>query len=167
MALIVEDGSGVPDANSYGTLAGARAYASDRGVTLSATDADVIPLLINATDYLEDFDYVGQPVSYTQSLSWPRINVQFDPANPFPDDELPPQLVAACYQAVIEQFNGITLQPSVDYSAGGYVTEDKTDVLTTKYSERIGTTTQPLLPKVDSLLRTITVPTPALRTLRV
>lgn len=166
MALLVEDGTGVPNANTYGTIAGARSYASDRGITLSADDDVVSSQLILAMDYLEGQDYVGRPVSFTQALSWPRTQVQFDPDNPFPDDEIPPQLINAEYQLVIEQFNGINLEPTVDNSEG-FVIEDKVDVLLTKFSEKVGTTSQPMLTKVDSLLRALTQPIPTLRSVRV
>lgn len=167
MALIVEDGTGIPNANSYGTIVGARAYATDRGVTLLADDV-VTAQLINATDFLESFDYVGKPVVYSQSLSWPRVQVFIDPDTPFPSNQLPVDLVRACYQCVIEQFNGVELQPTTDISGGGgFVTEEKVDVLTTKFSEKIFTTTAPLVPKVMSLLRGLLVVQQTLRTVRV
>lgn len=164
--LVIEDGSGVPGANSYGTIAGARLYASNRGIILG-TDAAVTTQLILATDYLEGLSYVGSQVLYTQALSWPRQNVLFDPSTPFPTNQIPPQLIAAEYQLVLEQFNGINLQPTVDRSTGGFILEERVDVLTTRYSERVGTTSQPTMPKVTSLLRTLVIPSVALRTLRV
>lgn len=169
MGLIVEDGSGVANANSYETLAGVRAYALNRGVVLSAVDSVVIAQLILGTDYLESFaqQYVGAPTSYTQALSWPRQQVQFDPDNPFPTNKIPVQLIAALDQCVIAQFQGIVLMPTVDHSAGGFVIEDKVDVLTTKFSERIGTTSAPLLPSVMSLLQSLLNPNVSLKTVRV
>lgn len=167
MALIVENGTGVDGANSYGDIAGARTYASDRGVTLG-TDDQVSAQLILGTDYLQSFSYVGRPVSFTQALAWPRTRVLFAIDSPFPDDEIPPQLIAALYQLVIEQFNGIELQPSVDsQSSGGFILEEKVDVLLTKYSEKISTTSQPILPKVDALLQGLIQPVPMLRTVRI
>lgn len=170
MALIVEDGSGVPGANSYDTVANATSYAADRGITLpSDTTGTVTAWLILGTDYLESFTerYVGRPASFAQALSWPRQCVEFGPDNPFPDNEIPTQLVAALDQCVIAQFQGIVLQPLVDHTQGGYVIEDKVDVLITKFSERIGTTSSPLLPTVMSLLQTLLIPTAALRTVRI
>jgi hypothetical protein len=176
VTLNIEDGSGIANANAYGEdagdvaadiLAACRAFALNRGVVLSADDPTLSTQLINATDYLETFNYVGSPVSYTQSLSWPRNNVQFDPDNPFPANAIPIQLVYAQYQLCIEQFNGINLMVTVDHSQGGFVIEDKTDVLMTKFSERIGTTVQPTMPKVAAYLRSLVIPSIALRTLRV
>lgn len=167
MALIIEDGSGVTSANSYGTIAGARSYAADRGITL-LTDDVVSAQLVLACDYLQNFDYVGDTIEDLQSLSWPRKNVRFASGDAFPDDTIPANLILAQYQLVIEQFNGVVLQPSIDYPGqGGFVTEEKVDVLMTKFSERIGTSTEPLLPKVDALLRGLIQPIPTLRTVRV
>lgn len=170
--LIVEDGSGVPNANSYDSCVNAIQYALNRGVTLPADvscNGQVASWLILGTDFLESFydRYPGRPTSYTQALSWPRQCVDFDPDNPFPDDEIPPQLIEALDQCVIAQSQGIVLQPLTDHSQGGYVTEDKLGPIITKYSEKIGTTTNPLLPTVMALLNQILVPTAALRTVRI
>ena len=55
MSLIVEDGTGLPDANSYCDLDEIRSYAADRGVALSSDDAIIIAFAIKATDYLESY----------------------------------------------------------------------------------------------------------------
>lgn len=166
--LVVEDGSGVSGANTYGIVADARTYAANRGVTLSTDDNVVGIQLINAMDYLESLKYLGRMVSYTQSLQWPRQGLYYDPDTPVPSNVIPPNLINAQYQLCIEQFNGIELQPDLNTVPGqGYILEEKVDVLDTKYSEKIGTTGEPIMPKVDALLRGLVLPTPALRTVRV
>lgn len=170
--LIVETGAGVPNANSYDHSANCIAYALARGIVLPADPTEVGQVaswLVIGTDYLESFAarYVGQPTALTQSLSWPRMNVQFAPDTPYPSNVIPPQLIAALDECVIAQFNGLVLQPNVDHSQGGYVTESKVDVLITKFSEKIGTTSAPLLPKVASMLSQLLNPNVALRTVRV
>lgn len=173
--LIVETGVGIPSANVYGdtgqvaadVIAAATLFALNRGIVLSPDPLIVGPQLINATDYLEAQNYVGSAVLYTQALSWPRQNVLFDPSTPFPTNKIPQQLLNAQYQLVIEQANGININPSVDRSAGGYIIEERVDVLTTRYSERIGTSSYPTMPRVTAFLRTIIIGTIAMRTLRV
>jgi hypothetical protein len=169
MALIIEDGTGVLNANSYGTVAGARSYALNRGVVLSATDSDVEAQLIKATDYLESQDYLGNQVSFTQSLQWPRQNLYYDPDDPIPSNVIPPSLINAQYQLVVEQQNGTDLQPSVpgNTDGSGAVVEERVDVIMTRYSERIRTTSQPYMPKVDALLRGLILNVPALRSVRI
>lgn len=166
MAFIVETGAGVANANSYGNVEAATSYAADRGIALSDDDAVVQKLLILATDYLESFEYIGVLVSPTQALKWPRKCVEINDAA-FPNNALPTQLVAACYQLVLEQTNGIDIQPTVDRSEGGFIIEEKVDVLMTRFSEKIGTTSEPSMPKVDALLRNLIVGIPALRTVRI
>lgn len=54
MAFIVEDGTGVLGATSYGTVQDFRDYHADRGVTLpSVLDSAVQALLVAATDYID------------------------------------------------------------------------------------------------------------------
>jgi hypothetical protein len=165
MALVIEDGSGISNANSYGSIAGARSYALDRGITLSSDDAVVTGQLVNATDYLEGLRYVGLRKTNAQALSWPRTCVVYEDGTPFPTNLIPPNLINAQYQAVIDQANGIELEPSTS-QVGGFVTYDKVDVLVTKYSEVVGTSQQPNLPKVINLLEGLLIVQPVLRTVR-
>jgi hypothetical protein len=70
--LIIEDGTGVVDANSYITVAEAKAYASNRGVDLGSDDA-IAANLVLAADYMETKGpYTDIPYSQTQGLSFPR-----------------------------------------------------------------------------------------------
>src|ERR1044072_1066406 len=96
ITIIVEDGTGVTDANAYVDVAAARAYAEQRGVTLPADDDVIAAWLIQATDYLESFacKYQGRKTDCAQSLQWPRKCVVICCA-PFPDNEIPKQLKSA------------------------------------------------------------------------
>lgn len=79
MTIIVEDGSNVPNANSYLSLANIRTYASARGVTLSPVDATLEPLVIKAMDYIESKReyYQGMKTYPTQSLQFPRSEILY------------------------------------------------------------------------------------------
>lgn len=169
MPLIVEDGTGVANANSYITLAVARTYASLRGIVLSVDDPTLTAQVILAADFLESFaqQYVGSPTLFTQSLSWPRQGVLFDPNNPYPNNQIPIQLLNAQCEAVIAETAGIILQPTTDYGTSGFVVEEKVDVLTTKYSEHIGTSGEPILRKVMACLVMLLNPAVAIKTVRV
>lgn len=149
MALTVEDGSIVTGANSYITLAEARAYATDRGVTLSATDADLEPLLIKATDYLESFAdrYKGEVVEYDQPLSWPRAYAEFrgyeiDAAT------IPESLKRAQMQAVIELHNGVDLMPT---ETGARVKREEVGPIKTEY-DLSRSPSLPNMPLLESIL---------------
>lgn len=73
--IVVEDGTGKTDANSYVSEAALSTYATDRGVTLSGT-ASV--LLIHAMDYIEQQPFQGQKLTDAQALQWPRAWVVID-----------------------------------------------------------------------------------------
>lgn len=75
MALIVEDGTGVPNADSYVSLSDATAYCAAMGhsawATASATDQE--SALRRATQYLDTrYRYAGNRITTTQALEWPR-----------------------------------------------------------------------------------------------
>lgn len=72
ITLIIEDGTGVLNANSYITVAEAKAYAESRGVTLG-TDDTIAANLVLAADYMETTGpYKLYPYSQMQGLEFPR-----------------------------------------------------------------------------------------------
>jgi hypothetical protein len=150
MALIIEDGSLVANANSYVTVEEARTYAAARGVTLSAVDAEVEQLLIPAMDYLEAQRdrYQGTKVSATQSLQWPRYPVYID-GFLFASDEIPNDLKNAECQLAIEKQNGVDLLPT---SEGRAIIKEVVGPLETEYSESVGSDS-PTMRAVDNLLQ--------------
>ena len=171
--IVVEDGTGIANANAYATAATVRAYATLRGVTLPDAGTGIDPvetLLINAMDYMESLRYIGVKASQTQALSWPRVllypfenypfytydilNYQetFDPSYYV----MPTKLVAALCQVVIEMNNGILPLPT---TPGGtqFVTREKVDVIETVYSERLGTLATPTMMLVNALLRGLVI----------
>lgn len=83
--MIVEDGTGKADANSYSDVASADAYFAERGNTVWAglTEQNKEFKLVQATDYIEGRfadKWRGQPLTDTQALAWPRSGV----GTPFP-----------------------------------------------------------------------------------
>lgn len=86
--IVVEDGTVVSGANSYITAAELDTYASDRGKTISGTQAD---LLIQAMDYLEAQPFKGIKYSRDQAVQWPRVDVVVD--NYYIDSDEIPQLL--------------------------------------------------------------------------
>lgn len=77
MAIIVEDGSGVTNANSYVSVAESQAYFTTKGITVTITEE----ALINATQYVDlvfGRRFKGKMLSGTQSLQWPRTTFTYD-----------------------------------------------------------------------------------------
>jgi len=81
MTIIVEDGTGKANAESYCTVAFADQYFSARNIPSWAavgTDATKESLLRAATDYMEQvyrMRWAGARTTSTQALSWPRYAV--------------------------------------------------------------------------------------------
>lgn len=76
MTLIIEDGTIVPNSNSYINDTYLVSYASDRGITISQDEAE--RCLIKAMDYLESLSFIGTKLTKEQSLQWPRQGVTID-----------------------------------------------------------------------------------------
>lgn len=78
MALIVEDGTGLVDANTFAPLAEADAFLALRGVTAwaVATVAAREVALINASEYVSDaYQWIGARSVEAQALAWPRTAI--------------------------------------------------------------------------------------------
>jgi hypothetical protein len=80
MALIVEDGTGLADAESYISVADADAYFLARGnATWAAlTNGNKEAYLRQGTDYMVQMYrslWAGERMTSTQALDWPRIDV--------------------------------------------------------------------------------------------
>ena len=82
MAFIVEDGTGVTNANSYASVAFADTYFTERTIAgWTGTDAQKQAALIKATDYIESFDFKGVEAEEDQALSFPRDVFTLIPLN--------------------------------------------------------------------------------------
>lgn len=100
MALVVEDGTGIDNADSFVTLEATDAFWTARnnaewsGASPQAKEA----ALRAAADYLAfAFDWPGQPRSSTQSLCWPRSSAYDRTGDPLPNDEVPVPIQRACF----------------------------------------------------------------------
>lgn len=72
VTIIVEDGSGVPNANSYIDLQYAKDYLEERGHKIPS-DEELAPMLINAIDFMESLTrYKGTRTHQDQELQFPR-----------------------------------------------------------------------------------------------
>lgn len=157
MAIIVEDGTGKTDANSYISVSQARAYAESRGFSLPANDAEVEPMVVNACDYVESFaeDFKGKRKTATQALSWPRVDVVID-GEKFPDDAIPRQLILAQCEGVVQISLGSELMPPI---TGYAVRREKVDVIEVEYATGGGQNSTatlqltPTFPKIEQWLK--------------
>jgi hypothetical protein len=126
MALIVEDGTGKSDAESFIAVADATTYHAARGnAAWAALASDTVreQMLRKATDYMEQVyrqRWKGQRVTATQALSWPRAWVSrddyyrtgsvppdsIDGSFYYPSDEVPAEVARACAELALRAIDG-------------------------------------------------------------
>lgn len=151
ITIVVEDGSGVTNANSYVSVADARIYASNRGVELPLDDDELAAMLIRSTDYLEAqaCRFQGKPTSTTQALQWPRTGV-FLNEDEVPSNVIPKSLIAAQVQLAMAINAGFDLQPNV--SPQDYVTREKVGPIETEYADPLSVGIMPTFTAANALL---------------
>lgn len=140
MALIIEDGSNVANADSFATVAELRTYAANRGLTVPVADEDCEVLLRKAVDYLnsQESKFQGYRYYYAdgQSLCFPRGDIYlFDL---YIGGEIPQRLKdAQCQLAVDANSNDLLAAGN-----GREVIEKKVGPLTTKWNPTGSTSPQ-------------------------
>ena len=149
MAIIVEDGTVIANANSYIDDAFLTAYAAERGLTLPATVGEREVLLINAMDYIESYadKFKGQRTDpANQELQWPREDVTIY-GEDLDKNTIPKELKRAHAQAAVEASNADLFFKD----DGTRVKKEKLDVLEVEYFEG-GSSGQPFFEKVTKLI---------------
>lgn len=120
--LIIEDGSGVPSADSYVSLANANAYHGERGNSAwtgsRASDAAKEAALRRATAYVDALYHDRWPGYRAhrrrQGLAWPRALAYDADGDYILPTEIPVELVqAVCEAATREVANPGSLNPDV------------------------------------------------------
>jgi len=157
MTLVVEDGTGKNDANSYVSVSDADAYHALRGNPETwddATTSEKEAALIEATQYL-DLHYGerwrGARMFKTQALDWPRDDVTDDDGFRLPNDEIPQRLANAASEAALQALSN-ELLPKIEEAA---VVRERNRVGQIE-SETEYAGSKPVLPrypKIDGLLR--------------
>lgn len=157
MALIVEDGTGMADANSYESVENADAYFSARGITAWSGNGPVKEAaLIAATEYV-DIRWRGKlkgelQFPDTQALLFPRINVYDEEGRLL--SGTPKELrFATCEYALISLSQVLMPNPTVDSSGRILIEESEgTGPLTETKKYQAGYLLTRPYPKADSLM---------------
>ena len=155
MAFVPEDGSGLPNANSYTDLAFADSYFADRGNTeWIGTPEQKQGLLVQGTDYIESRWYgkfkstplVTEPLA--QALQWPRVGLG-----------MPVNLLKACCEYALRAKAG-ALAPDPSTGAGGYAVsklKEKVGPIETETEYAVTAGQQPSIikpyPQADMLMK--------------
>lgn len=110
MALVVEDGSGLTNADSYESIANADTYHANFGNETwdTYTDEQKELALRNATRYIDvkyGSRFVGSKMTSAQSLYWPRTGVVIDGFD-IDDGKMPAVLKQATCEVALRYING-------------------------------------------------------------
>ena len=91
MTLIIEDGTGKPDAESYASAEDLAMYAVKFGVTIPAEVPAQEALLRRAALAMDGMTWKGRKFNSEQALAWPRRGVELDHQIK-PDNYLPARI---------------------------------------------------------------------------
>jgi len=146
MVLIVEDGTGVADAESYVSVAALRTWATGRGYLLPTEDAEVESLLRKACDFIERKSFVGTVEFTDQPLSFPRLITNSEGVAV--STGIPTRLKTAQCMLAMESMNGALTAAA---RAQKY-TATKIDQIYLKYANTSDGSGDIYFPAVDDLL---------------
>ena len=160
--LVVEDGTGVPTANTYVTLSDATAYHTLRGneIWTDADENDQCIALIRATQYIDE-RWVFKSVVFddAQALQFPR-EVLYNRNGKDVREIVPLEIMHATYEYALEALGDgsglVSLTPTPDQSDPRSVTylREKVGSLEseTRYDVSYGLLTQKAYPTADRII---------------
>jgi len=158
MALVVEDGTGLSNANAYVAVADVDSYASAINYTAwaSLNTAQKEAAIIAATTYIDaNFMFTGARVKATQALSWPRTGVtdRYEQIS-IPSNIVPNAVKRVCMDLAIKSSDGTVLLE--DQAHGGAVKSEQVGPLKVEYKDSAPAAT---LYAVSGLLKGLLRPT--------
>lgn len=135
MALVLEDGTGLANAESFASVAEATAFFSGRGKA-DAWDAveDKEAALRNASDYIQ-FTYAGRwsgkRLSANQALDWPRVGVyDADSRSYVASNVVPRRVKNACIELALRAAAGELVN-----DLGRETVSESVDVISVTYAQ--------------------------------
>jgi hypothetical protein len=148
MAFVVEDGTGIPAATSYGDSLEADDY-FPTNATWNAASADAKEdALVQATTYIDGaYRFKGVKLTAAQGLQFPRSGAIDWSGNEIVG--IPRRLKQATFEMAVRALAGRPLQP--DTERGGQIKRETVGPITTEYAD--GAPPGNSYPAVDLLLR--------------
>lgn len=139
MALTVETGAGLPDADALISVVDATAYHAGRGNAAWSSDTyddeDRERAIRRATAFLSNsFTWAGiRSKNRKQALAWPRSGVVDQEGNGIKADEIPIEIIDACAEiALRELVSPGAMNP--DFTASDLVKREKIGAIETEYA---------------------------------
>lgn len=159
MALIVETGTGMADAEAYVSVAEVLAYALTRGLAFDQATSMQEAAIVRATAYIDaryGARFPGSKLkSRDQSLRWPRWDALDAEGVLIKSDEVPVEIKnATCEAAVRELALPGVLQP--DYERGGQIKSLQAGSVQVVYAD--GATPETVMTSIDNALAGILAP---------
>lgn len=169
MAFVVEDGTGLDDANAYITVQEFKDYHDDRGNDYSTfgsappTDQEIEKSIVSATDYIDNnfgSSFMGcrEFPENPQALYFPRTNIWVD-GQQLPN--IPTQLKNATAEYAFRALSGSSLENDPVYDDSGRTVIEKKEVIgpieeEVKYSDDNSYVITRRYPGADKWLRSLT-----------
>lgn len=157
-AIIVENGSGVPNANSYVDAAEITAFLELMGVDAGEITPEQLAITSAMFIAVSVKCWPGCRTTDTQGMDWPRKGVWLSCSDrPYPSNKIPDQLKRAQLFAALAAAQGIVLFPAYDPTAGNIKREELGPLKTEFFGQNMNVYgTLPTLPAVQSLLDELT-----------
>lgn len=133
MAIIVETGEGLSDANSYLSTDESRELARVRGIAFPCENEDIQKLIYRSMDYIESHEsrLSGCRTSDTQALAYPREEAYVGNVA-LANNVIPKEIKLAQFYTMVGLNEGI--DPMANRSSEPFVTREQVDVLRIDYS---------------------------------
>lgn len=151
MALVIEDGTGLSNSESYVDVTEFQAYADKRGLSIPSDNAACEVLLIKAMDYLDakEHQLQGARVSAAQSLSYPREGLKL--FGFYVEDNAIPELIKKAQMELA--FQAQSQELAVTNSGQELLEQEVPGVIMQKFSETGNKNKQPVFEKVEQYLK--------------
>lgn len=134
MTIIVENGTIVPDADSYVSVADYEAWADARGIEYDDTQLE--SQILRAMDYIETLRFIGQKSTKAQPLQFPRVGVVVD-GYELDYNEIPAQLKKAVFESVKAESEGVSQLANIERRT----MREKVGEIEVQYAENSNSTT--------------------------
>ena len=157
MTLVVEDGDGLEDANSYVSLADAVDYCASHGLTFTISPTGPAEAaLVRATAAI-DANYSGSFPGYRkagrdQALQWPRSAAYDAEGWLIPDDEVPIEVINATIEAAVREF-AVPNSMMPDLERGGEIQSIRAGSVGITYASGASATTKFTI--IDGILENV------------
>ena len=134
ITLVVENGTGLPDANSYCDLDYAVEYCTMKGYTdwLKLSENEQKIFIIRGTEFVDNF-YTWKGIRHrqSQSMAFPRDDIYDD--DRYPVDGIPDKLKKACIEAAFLNASSSANTLFSTKDENGKVKKQKVDTLEVEY----------------------------------